>query len=243
MSMLLRAQSVPPKTVVRLSLRDFEAEARALLEAARAEAEAVVSAAQTRAAQIEQAAREAGFAEGSRQGYADGKELGRREAIEQQAAALRHAVGALSRLDESIESVRCELEAAALRDVVRLAVAIAERVTKRFGLLDPQVLVENVREVMKLVVRAGSVRVAVHPSQRKVLNDVLPDLQAEWPTMRGFELLEDESVAPGGCRVWTSDGEIDADLQSQLDRIAARLLPSHPSPAESGDGGGGRGAP
>jgi len=46
------------------------------------------------------------------------------------------------------------------------------------------------------------------------------------------EIVEDESIAPGGCRVFTSHGHVDADLQTQLDRVTMKLLPG-------GGGGGG----
>ena len=236
---LLRAASVP-KSVVRYSLREFEAEARQRVEDARREAAEILATAQARAAELETAAREQARADGWRQGYEEGQQLGRAEALEQCGGDLRRSVAALAKLDESIESVRAELETAALGDVVKLAVAIAERVTKRAGLIDPAVLTENVREALKLAVRGGNVRVAIHPRQRELLATILPQVQGEWATPRAFEIVEDETVTPGGCRIFTNDGQIDADLQSQLDRLAVRLLPAAcPGDGAAGPRGGG----
>jgi flagellar biosynthesis/type III secretory pathway protein FliH len=44
------------------------------------------------------------------------------------------------------------------------------------------------------------------------------------------QVIEDASIAPGGCRVFTTQGEIDADLDRQIDRIAADLLPVQEAP-------------
>ena len=33
------------------------------------------------------------------------------------------------------------------------------------------------------------------------------------------------TLVPGGCRVTSGQGEVDADLNAQLDRIAAKLIP------------------
>ena len=41
--------------------------------------------------------------------------------------------------------------------------------------------------------------------------------------------LEIQSLLPGGCRVSGGQGEIDATLQTQLDRIAMKLLPGNAS--------------
>jgi flagellar assembly protein FliH len=106
-----------------------------------------------------------------------------------------------------------------------LALAVAQRITRRLGMIDPAVLKENLREVMNLLVHRDDVRIAIHPAQRATLNDLLPQLKLQWPTLAHIDVVEDETVSPGGCRVTAGQGAIDADLQGQLDRIAAELIP------------------
>jgi flagellar assembly protein FliH len=240
-------------SVVRFSLRDFRAEAERTVAAARHEADELLAAARTRAAELEAAARDKGHADGWRQGYHQGQKLGHAEALEQHGQAMHLAAQALTRLEESIESARAEVESAALSDVVRLALAVAERVTKRAGRVDPSVLAENLREAMRLAVRGGVVRVHVNPQQRRVLDALLPQLRAECSgppgasagggggAGLGFEVVDDEAILPGGCRIVTSGGRVDADLQTQLDRLAARLLPDRAADRGSEAAAGGTG--
>jgi hypothetical protein len=54
-------------------------------------------------------------------------------------------------------------------------------------------------------------------------------VKLEFAALEHVELLEDESVSPGGCRLFTRQGLIDADLQSQINRIAEEMLPSNAS--------------
>jgi flagellar biosynthesis/type III secretory pathway protein FliH len=54
----------------------------------------------------------------------------------------------------------------------------------------------------------------------------LPLLRLEWPSLRHVELVEDATLSPGGCRVFTRGGRIDADLDEQLDRVIDELLPT-----------------
>jgi flagellar biosynthesis/type III secretory pathway protein FliH len=106
---------------------------------------------------------------------------------------------------------------------------------------------------MKLVVHSTDLRIALHPSQKQTLADLLPKLALNWPNFSHVELVEDETLSPGGCRIFTRQGMIDADLGEQLNRIAADLLPSaesaasspppsFPSPGASPGEGGGEGA-
>ncbi len=209
-------------TTVRLSLRDFEAEVNERLEHARLGAEQIVAAARDRAGEIGAAAMEQGY----KQGYENGVADARREAIEQFGEQLGLAVEALARAAATMEASRAELESAALADVVKLAIGIARRVTKRQGLIDPRVLAENLREAVKQLIRRDDVRIAINPKQRATLDEALAELKVEWPQLERVEIVEDEAIAPGGCRVTGGQGEIDADLNAQLDRIAADLIPT-----------------
>jgi flagellar assembly protein FliH len=109
--------------------------------------------------------------------------------------------------------------------VVKLAASIARRVTKLQAAIDPQVLVENLKEAMKLAIQAADVRIVINPEQRKVLLEELPRLQLHWPSVKHVELIDDPTVGPGGCRIITRQGEIDARIEEQLDRVIADLAP------------------
>jgi flagellar assembly protein FliH len=165
--------------------------------------------------------------EGYRQGYEKGLADARRETIEQVAEQTGLAIEALARAAATMEASRAELESEALADVVKLAIAIARRVTKRQGLIDPGVLAENLREAVKQLIRRDDVRIAIHPDQRATLGDMLARLRMEWPQMERVEVVEDASISPGGCRVSGGQGQIDAALETQLDRIAADLIPDN----------------
>jgi flagellar biosynthesis/type III secretory pathway protein FliH len=46
--------------------------------------------------------------------------------------------------------------------------------------------------------------------------------------------VQDASIAPGGCRILTRQGRVEAELETQLDHIVADLLPGAPAPASPG---------
>jgi flagellar biosynthesis/type III secretory pathway protein FliH len=74
------------------------------------------------------------------------------------------------------------------------------------------------------VVSFANVRIAVHPSQRAVLEAELPNLRLSWPQLKHVELVADPALSPGGAKVFTTGGHIDADLQTQLDLLIGQLI-------------------
>jgi len=78
---------------------------------------------------------------------------------------------------------------------------------------------------MTLAVHAADVRIALHPSQLQKLQQELPNLRLSWPQMKHVELVADESVAPGGVRIHSQHGQVDGQLDTQLDRIIRELMP------------------
>lgn len=226
-----------PAGLATFSMRDVEEQAKALLVRTRQAADRLLAEAQREAAAMKERALAEGLVEGRREGIArgieEGRNIGRQQALEEHRKQFTEAVAALGEAMTDLEVSRVELEAAALEEVVGLAVAVAGRVTKRQGLIDPAVLTENLREAMKLIVHAGDVKVAIHPAQRAALEVALPALRLEIPKLGHVELTDDPSIEPGGCRVFAGGGQIDATLDEQLDRVVADLMPD-PDGADAG---------
>jgi len=219
-----------PAAMIPFSMKDIETQARALMARAKERAEGLLIEAQKEAEQLKAAAKVEGLVEGKREGLAKGLEEGRKngaqQALSEHRTSLAHLIKSLTEAAAELDGSRQQLEAEALTEVINLSVAIAQRVTKRQGAIDPQVLVENVNESMKLVVASSDVHIALHPSQKQYLLDALPNLQMTWPALKHVQIVEDETLAPGGCRIFSKGGQIDADLDGQLDRVIADLMPS-----------------
>jgi flagellar assembly protein FliH len=227
---LIKATNAAP-SLSPFSLADIEKQAQAILVRAQQQADQLLAAAQTQAEGLKQQAHAEGLAAGQKEGLARGRDeglkAGREQALAEHRSKLTQLVNALSAACRQIEQSRLELQQAASRDVIQLSVAIARRVTKLQGAQDPQVAVANVTEALKLVTHASDVRIAVHPQQRSAMEEALPAIKMHWPALEHVRIVEDAGLSPGSCRLYTQHGRIDADLDAQLDRVAADLVPAH----------------
>jgi flagellar assembly protein FliH len=225
---LIKSENTPP-SIVPFSLADVERHAKNLILRAQQRAEQLLAAAQTEAESLKEEARASGKVEGRKEGTAEGltqgRQAGHQQALNEFKAQFQQASAAFNAAAMTIDQSRNQMEAEGLVEVVTLALSIARRITKRQAAIDSTVLIENLREAMKLVIKSADIRIVIHPSQRTILNDAMPALQLQWPSLAHVAVIEDAALAPGGCRVYTEHGQIDASIDTQLDRIAAELLP------------------
>ncbi|MGN6627008.1 MAG: FliH/SctL family protein [Tepidisphaeraceae bacterium] len=219
-----------PRAARPFSMTDIEAHARAMLLKARAQAEQLLAAAQAECDAIKAQARAEGLAAGKREGVAqglpEGLEKGRKQAFEEEKQRLGEAYAAMVAVTQAVDQSREAWAASAEAEVLPLALAIARKVTRRAGLVETEVVRANLREALKLITNKHEVRLAVNPTQRAIAETTVTELQQQWPQLTHVKIVDDESIAPGGCRASTLGGEIDADLEHQLDRIISELVPT-----------------
>lgn len=229
---LIKSTNPAATKPVTFSMADIEASAKAMLLRARQQADQLLAAAQSEGEVLKEELKAQGLAEGKalglQQGRDEGKKLGEAAAINENKAKLTQLIAAMTKASTELENSRKKLLAEAEQEVVKLSIAIARKVTKSQGESDPAVLQANIADAMKFVVSQADVRIGLHPSQKTVFADLLPKLKASWPNLQHVEIIEDPSIAPGGARIFTRGGRVDADLDTQIDRIARELIGEKP---------------
>jgi len=229
------------RDAVVLDLGDLRRQGEAILRQARAEAERIIAAAREERARITAGAHESGRAEGLAQGLTEGRAAGREEALAQalaeHRARLEQVSTAWTAALEDFATQRDDLVQGAQRDVIRLAIGIAERIIKRSIELDPTVVESQLAAALAVVVRPTEVVIRIHPEDRPLVEQSLPRLTAAMPAIRHATIEDHPAVGRAGCEVWTrgdtaaagaadaGGGEIDASIGTQMDRIVEALLP------------------
>jgi flagellar assembly protein FliH len=217
------------KDAVVLDLGDIQRQADALLEHARREADQILADARAAAQKLIDSASEIGHEQGLQKGLEEGSEQGRREGREEVIASLKpqldELIGNWEKALEQWEREREEMLLAAREDVLRFAFALASKLTHRVIEHDPAVVRDQLAEALSLLCRPSAVSITVNPDDRAHIESVLNEIVTVCGTCEHAELRDDASVSRGGCILRTASGEIDATIDTQLERIAASLLP------------------
>jgi flagellar biosynthesis/type III secretory pathway protein FliH len=153
-----------------------------------------------------EAIRAEGFNDGYSAGVADA-----RGTFEPAAAALEAAAAELHLL-------RGETAERSERAAVELAIAIAEKILQGALAAEPERVVDAVRGALRRLVERDRVLVLVHPDDLDVVREHAAGLVAELGGIEHCGVEADRRVGRGGAIVRTAEGEVDATLETKLDR-------------------------
>ena len=109
-------------------------------------------------------------------------------------------------------------------DLVRLAIAIATRVTHQEALRNNGVIESTLDEALKLVTAGRSVSLHVHPNEANTIEAYLPEPPGQAPLHPRNPAPTRRQNLPRGCTLHYGSGQIDATLETQIKRIADELL-------------------
>ena len=205
-----------------LKLADFAAEAREIVLEARKDAARIVSEAQARADEVVAEAERRGYQEGFARGQNDGHAEGR------EAAASHRAPAELLELARRIVDELHRAAEALPRQALQFALEIAERIVGEAA-GDIRAARANVAKALELGAGYGQATIQVNPAQLEQLREHCQEV-IEALSFRGNVCLTgDESVAPGGARLVSGQGQIDATIATQWKTIVTALTGEEPA--------------
>jgi flagellar assembly protein FliH len=132
----------------------------------------------------------------------------------------------LQLLAQPLQSLDAEVE----QQLWQLALAIGAQLARRELRGDPAQVLAILRECLEqLPLSAREVRVHMHPEDAAVVRERL----AAPAEGRAWSLIEDPTLARGGCTVRSDTSHIDARFESRVNALVAGALGDQRSPARS----------
>jgi flagellar assembly protein FliH len=157
-------------------------------------------------------ARAKGYDEGHAQGLRDGL-------AETTAAALAFGEG-LRELQQLRRQTAEEVE----RDAIELALALASKIVAGTLEAEPERVLDVVRGALRRIADRRQITLLVDPADLDVVNGGLAELQAQAGGIELCDIQADRRVGRGGAVVRTAEGEIDATVETQLERARELML-------------------
>lgn len=108
--------------------------------------------------------------------------------------------------------------------IVEISMEIAKKIIKRELEQDTSVILENIQQVLKTLSKEESkISLKVNPLQVSIVKSEIPEMLTNSGLDAKIMIIPDEEIMEGGCMVTTSNGVIDATIETQLSVISEAL--------------------
>jgi len=153
------------------------------------------------------------------QAFIQGFDKGEKEGLE----LARERVGTLlTSFNEALlglDRIKKELLLSTEREAVELSLAVAKKIVCQEITTNKHVVFNVVKEALEKVVGNESIRVRMSPDDLQFMNEFKSQLQELIEDFTKVNFEGDDSIAKGGCIIDTSQGDIDARIEKQLQTV------------------------
>ncbi|MEI8379756.1 MAG: FliH/SctL family protein [Planctomycetota bacterium] len=175
---------------------------------------------ETLCSQVRDQAREEGLNEAQAEIYRQADEIARHQLQGQ----LETALPALRSAAESLQAERDRWLIRWEQTAIRVGVAIAEKLVKTQIATRAELASGMIADALRLAAGQPRVTVHLHPDDLAAWGDQGPRIVESLTACADSTLIADPLVSRGGCRIETTHGEIDARVETMLERLAYELV-------------------
>ena len=108
--------------------------------------------------------------------------------------------------------------------ILEISVDIAKKIIKRELEQDPSIILDNIQQLLKTLSKEETkISLRVNPIQVSLIKTEIPEMMNNAGLDARIMVIPDENIMEGGCLVTTSNGVIDATIETQLSVISDAL--------------------
>ncbi len=109
-------------------------------------------------------------------------------------------------------------------DILEISLDIAKKIIKKEMTENPKILLNNIKDILKgLSKEETKIILKVNPVQVAMLKQEIPEAMSTAGLEAKVIIIPDETVMEGGCMITTTNGVIDATIETQLAIISEVL--------------------
>lgn len=158
-----------------------------------------------------------------REAYEEGMHRGTEAGREKFNASVAEAEKLLNNAAEALKDARIGFLDSLEPQIVELAIAIAAQILKREAEESPDLLRSTARAALERILDEEQVTLRVNPVDLDALREHRIELLHQFDGISRLDIVGDESIESGGCIATSETLHVDAQIQTQLEKILERL--------------------
>lgn len=193
-------------------LSDAHDQAEKLVTDANQQAEQVIAEAERKVQQMLEEAQQSGYQAGLEEGKAFADDF-YRDKIDESLAMIQQS---------ELERKRLILQAE--QDILQLSVSIAQKIIGRELEIGSEWVVQTVKSALSEMVDLNRIEIMANPEDIPILLHNKRELLSGFTARVDLQFVSEPSIEKGGCIIQTSQGTIDAQVETQLNEVKRALF-------------------
>lgn len=148
---------------------------------------------------------------------------GRKDGLDNAEKQLETTAQALAAAAEELSRLRESLARNSHQDMLRLVLAISEQIIRREVAADPKVILTIIETALQASIRTDQYRILINPVDLENVTRQKPLFLASISGLKNLSIETDPAISPGGCRIDSELGAVDATIETQLEAIQQAL--------------------
>jgi flagellar assembly protein FliH len=155
------------------------------------------------------------LSEGDKRGYSEGFDKGKAEAFNKFSESLE----ILDRIPAQINIIVDELYKSAEKDIVKLSLAIAEKIIRQKIAADDDIVLNSLKFILKTIPQVNNLIIYLNPLEYEKIKKSSVDFETIMERYKEVKFVDDARVEKGGVVVETELGNVDGMPGSQIEKL------------------------
>jgi flagellar assembly protein FliH len=155
------------------------------------------------------------YNEGNERGYSDGLAKGKLEILNEFSESLK----ILERVPAHINNIVDEIYKSAEKDLIKLAIAIAEKILRQKIAADDNVVINSLKFILKTIPQVNNLIIYLNPQEYEKIKNSSNDFATIMERYKEVKFVDDARVEKGGVVVETELGNVDGMPGSQIEKL------------------------
>jgi flagellar assembly protein FliH len=154
------------------------------------------------------------------QGLADGKN----QTVKKLGNDLQKSIQALQKVAMTLKGELSEIYQNEEQELLKLSLAIARKIVDNEIETNPEIVLTVVKNSLNLLNERKKAKILVNAQDWTLVKNNITNLNIKTELPDDLEIISSTAIKPGGCRVESPGGSIDAAIDTQFDEVKRRLL-------------------
>lgn len=218
LAMIKRRQDVEAESAK--TLKTAKEIATSISDAAKTEAEAIKKSARLDVDSLRDKAYKDGYSAGEEKGISAGEAQGLHEAAIDWQNLMKESEALVNELQTS----RMGILKASEEEMLKLIIAFARSVIKVEPIAQPEIILRNIDYALNRVSEVDKIVMRINIRDKSMCQAHKDQFMARLSSVSELRIVEDSTLSPGGIKIETGVGTIDATIESQARELEKALL-------------------